>query len=794
MHLLKPFFSFLLLIGCSFQLSAQCVLSISGKVIDADAKADLQGATVSLVEIKKTVVTDKEGFYLLSGLCPGDYTIRISHAECQTLDIHVHIKEDIIKNISLPHAENILKEVVVVGAASTRMEGISGELRGKELNATKGLTLGESLQKITGVTVLQTGNNIYKPVIQGLHSSRVLILNNGIRQEGQQWGSEHAPEIDPYIANRLTVIKGAASVRYGGDAIGGVILVEPRLLRYQNELTGELNLAAFSNNRQGVISAMVESAFNKKGNTAWRLQGSAKRGGNARTPDYWLKNSGVEEFNMSAAAGWKKDRKGLELFYSIFNTRIGIFTGSHLGNLTDLENAIRAKEPPDYIKNADFSYTIDRPYQSVQHHLLKLKAFSEKENKSRINLIFSSQLNIRKEFDITRSSTTTLPQLEMNLFTNMVDLIWEHFSDKKLKGSVGLNGMHQLNFINYRYFIPNFQSLDIGIWGAEKYQLGAWQFEMGLRYDYRNRFSITDNDAAPNDRLMGNAFVPGEPYGNKVFSGLSGTTVAAYKINENLRFSITGSTAWRSPQMNELFSNGLHHGAARIERGDNNLNTERAWSMLGSLIYNTKRIELDLGVYNKRINDFIYLKPQYPPLLTIRGAFPTFSYSQTNANLSGSDINFSYLMGNHLKMYLKGSMLRAYNQLEKTWLIQMPADRYEGALEYLFADGKKIKDPSIKLSLQHVTKQTRVPSSGNIKVTLANGSSIMSSDYMEPPPAYTLVNVDASSGWIFKSRQVDFVFSISNIFNLAYRDYMNSFRYFSLDRGRNISLKAKIII
>ncbi len=794
MRYLRPYFIFIFLLSFSHELFAQCVLSISGTVTDNDAKVGLQGATVFLVEMKKTVSTDKQGFYQLSGLCPGDYTIRISHAECQTQDFHIHIKEDIIKNINLPHAENILKEVVVVGAASTRMEGISGELRGRELNATRGLTLGESLQKITGVTLLQTGNNIYKPVIQGLHSSRVLILNNGIRQEGQQWGSEHAPEIDPYIANRLTVIKGAASVRYGGDAIGGVILVEPRLLRYQRELSGELNLAAFSNNRQGVVSTMIESAIDKKGTTAWRLQGSIKRGGNARTPDYWLKNSGVEEFNMSAAAGWRKERKGLELFYSIFNTRIGIFTGSHLGNLTDLENAIRVMEPPDYIKNAEFSYVIGRPYQSVQHHLVKLKAFSEKENKSRISVTYSSQLNIRKEFDVTRSSTTILPQLEMDLYTNMIDLVWEHFANKKLKGSVGVNGMHQLNYINYRYFIPNFQSLDLGIWGAEKYQVGSWQFEMGLRYDHRNRFSITDNDAAPNDRLIGNAFLPGEPYGKKIFSGFSGTGVAAYKFNENLRFSVTGSTAWRSPQMNELFSNGLHHGAARIERGDVGLKTERAWSIMGSLVYSTKRIELDLGLYNKKIGDFIFLQPQYPPLLTIRGAFPTFSYAQSDANLSGADLNLSYLIGNHLKAHLKGSVLRAYNQIEKTWLIQMPADRYEGALEYLFADGKKLKDPSIKLSLQHVTKQTRVPETGNIKITLTDGSSIMSSDYMAPPPAYTLVNVDASSGWLFKSRQVDFVFSISNIFNIAYRDYMNSFRYFSLDRGRNISLKAKIII
>jgi iron complex outermembrane receptor protein len=186
---------------------------------------------------------------------------------------------------------------------------MTGELKGKELAATRGLSLGESLQRITGVTVLQTGNNIYKPVIQGLHSSRVLILNNGIRQEGQQWGSEHAPEIDPYVANRLTVIKGAASVRYGGDAIGGVVLVEPRLLQYKKAVQGEVNLAAFSNNRQGVLSALFEGGFDQKEETSWRIQGTIKRGGNAKTADYWLKNSGVEEMNMSAAAGWRKKKQ-----------------------------------------------------------------------------------------------------------------------------------------------------------------------------------------------------------------------------------------------------------------------------------------------------------------------------------------------------------------------------------------------------------------------------------------------------------------------------------------------------
>lgn len=788
---MKPFFFSLCCIGLALVGEAQCILAIKGKVVDADTKSILEKATVEVLSLKKTIITGTDGTFIINGLCPGDYTLRITHVDCQSTELHLHLKDDMQMDIPLSHTENVLKEVVVVGSAAIRNEGMTGELKGRELALTRGLTLGESLQKISGVTVLQTGNNIYKPVIQGLHSSRVLILNNGIRQEGQQWGSEHAPEIDPYVANRLTVIKGAASVRYGGDAIGGVILVEPRLLHYNHELQGEVNLGAFSNNRQGVLSAMLEGAFDKKEQSAWRLQGTLKRGGNARTPEYWLKNSGVEEMNMSASAGWKKGHSGAEFFYSIFHTRLGIFTGSHIGNLSDLEQVIRLQEPPSYIKDEGFSYAIERPYQQVQHQLAKVKLFRENPGRNRLSLIVSSQYNSRKEFDITRTETQ-LPQLELDLLTGMADLVLEHFGNQSVKGSMGINAMYQDNFINYRYFVPNYRSVDLGIWMAEKFQLKKWQLELGLRYDKRNRFGISDNDRPPFDLLMGNVLLAGEPYGNRMFSGMSGTAVAAYAFSEYLRASFTLSSAWRSPQVNELFSNGLHHGAARIEKGDPALRPERAYSALGSMVFNKDRWELEWGVYTKEIEDFIYLKPAYPALLTIRGAFPAFDYAQSRVNLSGTDLKSGYRINSHLSADFKASILRAFNKSENTWLIQMPADRFEWALAYDFVDGNKIIQPSLRAEVQHVTRQSRVPSTGNIKVTDNNGIVRMSSDYMEPPAAYTLVNLEAQAGMKVIGHRWDFVLGANNLFNISYRDYMNAFRYFSLDRGRNISLKLKI--
>src|ERR1700748_828948 len=128
---------------------------------------------------------------------------------------------------------------------------VSDTIGGKQLEETRGLSLGESLKTIAGVNSLQTGPSISKPVIHGVYSNRILILNNGVRQEGQNWGNDHAPEIDPFVATKLSVIKGPASIRYGSDAIGGVILVDPREMRTAPGVDGEVNLVGMTNGRVG---------------------------------------------------------------------------------------------------------------------------------------------------------------------------------------------------------------------------------------------------------------------------------------------------------------------------------------------------------------------------------------------------------------------------------------------------------------------------------------------------------------------------------------------------------------
>jgi iron complex outermembrane recepter protein len=757
--------------------AAQCTLNLSGHITDAETKEHLADATITITELKLTVLSNKKGEFVIKGLCAGVYTILITHSGCTPFEKHIHLKTDVETDIELSHSAGQLGEVVVTGNQSASNTTASNEIKGKLLESTRGLSLAESIKRITGVSVLQTGTNIYKPVIHGLHSQRILILNNGVRQEAQQWGSEHAPEIDPFIANRISVIKGSSALRFGGDAIGGVVLVEPKLLRTDPGISGEVNVNFFSNNRMGVASAMLEGNSAKHPAFSWRLQGTYKRGGNARTPNYWLANSGLEEINFSLAAALKEKNRGVELFYSQFNTRLGIFSGAHIGNVTDLWFAIQSKEPPDYIKNIGFNYNIARPYQQVQHQLLKIKAWKNTGTIGRLNAVVSGQYNNRDEYDQKRfASSSDAPQLSMSISTGIAELVWDHYNTGKWRGTIGTSVLYQNNSYVRRLFIPNYQSTNIGLFVIEKYSFQKTDLEAGLRFDSKQIFNINDNN---------NQFT----YPDLSFNNLSANAGLVHKFSQAFKLMMNVSTAWRAPQVNELYANGVHHGAARIEKGNANLTPERSNNFSANVLFNNSKWDIDAGVYMKQIDGFIFLEPTFPPELTIRGAFPSFSYTQTNARLHGFDVNAQYNADAHWSSSVKASILRAWNRKANDWLIQMPADRYEAQVQYNFSNLKKFNETYISISSVYVLRQNRVPLTGNIEVP---GTVIKQSDYLMPPPAYFLLNLEAGTKFKVRHNNCNLILAVTNLTNLVYRDYMNAFRYFSDEMGRNVSLRLKI--
>jgi iron complex outermembrane receptor protein len=747
--------------------TTDCRYHIHGIVYDQNRKPVL-GAAIYVAELAKGNVTNELGDYTIDDLCIGNYTLICSYVGYETDTAIVSIAAGrlvVEQNFKLQETGIELGEVIITEQkiAPPAMQP-QVTLQGIDLDRTRGLTLGESLKGIPGVTTIQTGPSISKPVIHGLHSNRVLVMNNGIRQEGQQWGSEHAPEIDPFIAKKINIVKGAAGVRYGADAIGGVVLLEPAPLPYGVGITGELNAVASTNNRQGVLSGIVQGGFPKNDAFSWRVQGTAKRAGNSHAPGYYLKNTGVSELNFSSAVGYRKEKFGAEFFYSQFNTKIGIFSGAHIGNRTDFETALASDGPlPEH--RSGFSYTIGRPFQDINHYLLKGNTYYLSDKLGKFSLALGHQFNYRAEYDSHKplGSEFDGPQMRFLLNTYTTDFTWEHKPIKGLlNGMVGINGMYQQNDMQGRFLIPDFTGSNLGIFVVERLIKSQWELEAGARYDVRRL-----------DVDMSRIREKSDP--SRTFGQVSGTIGATYKFSPGLSTKLNAGMGWRPPSVNELYSDGIHHGEGSYIKGDYTLQDETAYNITANLTYTSPKFQAEVDGYHYFYNNYIYQQPEFPGVLTIRGYFPLFVFRQTDANLSGIDLAATYEFSHHFSLRAKYSMVRATSRTTGDPLPFISPDRLQSTLRYHIHHWLGMDNIYISLGNVYVAKQWRL---------------LPNSDYAPPPNAYMLF--DAEVGFSVPGiKNMDVGVTVSNLLNSRYRNYLNRFRYYADEVGRNINFRIK---
>jgi iron complex outermembrane receptor protein len=762
----------------------QCDGQITG-FVKSEAGRALPGASVKILSIDKTVVTDERGSFSFTGLCHGIFEIEISYVGYSNQNLVVEdFAQELIVTLQLE--QTVLQDVTIEGEQSQKsLSQTSSVLLKEDLGALHGKALGESLKEIPGVNALQTGPAIFKPVIHGLHSQRILILMNGIRLEGQQWGVEHAPEVDPYIASQIEVVKGSETVRYGADAIGGVIIINPPPLHQTQKLGGEFNLGFISNNRMGVFSAMLEGTLKPWKHWSWRLQSSAKKGGDFHTPDYNLSNTGLEEINFSGALGFQHDHHGIELYVSSFNTSIGILRAAHTGNLNDLQQSIES-EKPWYIR--DFTYDINNPRQKINHHLIKIKAYEQVKSFGRINILYGGQYNQRKEFDIRRGDRSSKPALSLGLISNVLDVSLDHEKGNH-SGSFGVNGTLKYNKndtdeTGIAPLIPDYNQMSMGVFLSEKWNLNKWTWEAGGRYDHQYLLVKTFQQNV----LLKPDFK---------FHYISGTIGTTYRWNANWRVIANAGFSSRPPHVSELYSEGLHHGSASIEEGlmrpngevlteQDEIIKEMSKKIIATLQHNSERASLDFSVYYNDIDNYIYLRP-YETRLTIRGYFPVFRYNQNNAILTGSDLSLKYELSKRFNYNLKASYIYAKDKDNEEVLPFIPPAQIENGLTIKFGS-KKVENLFLTINLPYTFQQTRAP-----RVVFPQdvpndlGSEIF--DFAPAPNGYLLLNASVGFKIPVHKHLLSLNFAVENLLNETYRNYMNRLRYYSDEVGRNFTVR-----
>lgn len=763
-----------------------CTLTLSGSVRDLEGRA-LPGATIVL-ETNGTI-SDKLGEFSLENICRGVHRLHVKFVgfEDHVEEINIPANQKVVVKMTPSRIE--LQAVEILGESlSTGMTNSSLVISETELDQLKGKSLGESLNALPGVNVLQSGPAIFKPVIHGLHSQRILILNNGIRQEGQQWGIEHAPEIDPFIASELTVVKGAEAVRYGADAMGGVIIVSTPKLHQTQKFGGEVNTGFMSNNRMGILSSVFEGGFQKNEDWNWRLQGTVKKGGDFSAPNYVLSNTGLEELNFSGALGFQQQHRGLEIYASSFNTEIGILRAAHTGNLNDLESSIKSNEPW-YI--APFSYEINNPKQKINHQLLKVSAHQNITGIGKLNVLYGGQFNQRKEFDVRRGGRNDRPALFMKLISNVLDISLDH-EHTQHSGSIGLNTTYKYNInetgeTGIRPLIPDYTQFATGVFAIEKMRKANWLLEAGARYDFQH---LQVRTFTFNNTLVKPTF------NFHYFSGSLGATYSfssTIKLNNHLGFSM------RPPHVSELYSEGLHHGTAAIEEGlmrpggdvlsDQALiKNEISGKWISTLQMGSKKISADFSFHANVIDNYVFLSPT-ATRLTIRGYFPVWQYQQTNALLTGIDAFFQWSVSRKIQHTGKLSYIYAKDLQRNDVLIFIPPINMENGITYR-TDIGKMEDFFINLSVSTYFEQHRAP----ITVYPSDipdftGNQIY--DIAPAPPGYTLLNMEVGFKVPAKDHHLSISLAGENLTNKTYRNYMNRLRYFADDVGRNFIIRLK---
>ncbi|WP_438710685.1 TonB-dependent receptor [Aquimarina muelleri] len=785
------------LLGINLLSSQECDKTLSGRVIDFHDGVPLEAATITFNN--RTIVTDAMGAYAISELCATAYAFTVSHEKCNSQVITLDIAKVSSKDFYLEHHLNELEEVKVAGAninktTSGEEETIDSDIIEKYSSAS----LGDALKEITGVFSLNTGSTIVKPIIQGLSGSRVLIMNNGVRMQDMEWGDEHAPNLDVNTAGNVTVVKGASALRYGGDAIGGVVIIEPNKIPARDTLYGKTMITGGLNGRGGSFSSELIKGY--QNGWFFKAQGTMKRFGDVESPDYILSNTGVFEKGVSVSLGVNKFTHGWDAYYSFVDNKIGVLAASHIGNIDDLINAIN-NQNPEIIR--DFTYEINNPKQEVTHHLGKLRYFKRFEELGKWSTQYDFQYNQRFEFDVRRTEELSkLPSIDLELKTHTVTSDFNFDSNPNFLWNMGMLFRYQNNFANpdtgVRRLIPDYNKYDAGVFITGEYSItNDIMLDMGIRYDYNRmdaeKFYLKsrwdergyDKDFAGFIKENFNS----QWLTNPVFDyhSISATTGMQYIFKEDYQFRFNYALAQRAPNPSELFSDGLHHSAARIELGDLTIDQETSHKISIAAQKNTEKLGWEIAPYANVINDYILLEP-VAVQLSIRGAFPVWEYRQSSVTLLGLDTKLYFNWHKNWRTDHSFSIVKGSENKKSIPLINMPPPKFDNGITYKNEDWFGLQ---MSLENQYFFRQNEYPS--NISVFSPQQAKDVFLDINTPPKAYHVLNVDTSMKFeIGEKNKLKVGVAINNILNNNYRNYLNRQRYFADDLGRNFLLRVSI--
>ena len=764
----------------AFSQANPCNGVIEGKVLDREKNTPLSYATIRILGTELGAIADENGEFIIENICESEVDLEIRFVGYKSI-IHHHDYHHPLPVIYMAPDETLLESVVIEEKLNVHsLKTISSKEIQLDVLDASGQSAGEIFAQATGVSLLKTGQNIVKPIVHGLHSNRVLIINNGVRHIYQAWGTEHGPEIDPTQIDRIQLVKGASTVRYGSQALGGVILFDAPSPQYRTEIGGEVNGGYETNGRAYNGEFSLTQGFER---AAWRASVSGIRQGDLTAPNYQLTNTGKQEWGVTLGTRFHLPNVDIDIHASRFNQELGILRGSIGGSFEDVVRAFEAEVPNATLP---FSYGINNPKQDVRHDLIRLKA-SLFLGDQQFDIQYAYQNNLRKEFDVRRGTLNARPSINLKLTSHALDLDWDHPSNGVWSGTYGIQLFTENNDNIFGTgttpFIPNYNTYNAGIFGIESYTTGNTTYEAGIRYDFMNL------DARGRD-VFGDVF-----RNNQNFQSFSFTVGMIKQLTRNISFRTNIGTAWRPPDIGDLYSFGRHRtilqyglwrsddsGAINevLTNDDKQVKNEQGLKWISSIELRNDSWELEATPYVNYIRNYIFLRPT-GIRGSRRGTLPEFIFDQSDAFYHGTDLNLRRNWDQTFHTEIKASYVYARDTKNNGFFLGIPPLNIQAIFQKQMGNfiisvnpewtARQFNEPPV-ITPQQIVESPEVPFEQNETF-----------DLKEAPDGFFLL----SSSIEYKKNNVQFRIKGENLLNTSYRRYTDFLRYYADDPGINFA-------
>lgn len=748
-------------------------------------------------------MTDTNGSFHIDGLRPGKFMVEFKLIGYNPVVKSIEIDSSTEIFVTMASSVTELHEVIVTGIShSTELRKNPvpvTTMNNQFLTENASTNLIDNISRKPGISQITTGIAIAKPVIRGLGYNRIITLNDGQRQEGQQWGDEHGIEIDEFSVDRVEVIKGAGSLMYGSDGLGGVI----NFLAPKPAAPGTISARWVSNYQTN--SGLLGNSISINGNLTgiyWLVRASNKIAKSYENKfDGKVFNSGFHELNFNGMIGVSRKWGYSELSVSSFNQSIGLVEGERDAN----GNFIRSKNEngvEDVVTVSDDelnSYSLFIPNQTIEHTRVSNTSNFYFQD-SRLQLSLGYQQNQRKEFGNVLDEQEA--ELYFDLNTGTLNLIYFFPIIKGWEFSAGTSSMIQHNQNKGQAFIiPEYKSYDWGAFVFTKKQFKMLDVAAGLRYDSRvlnSEALYLDVDGNPTqDPSMTEKFKEEKAE----FNNLSASAGATYGFSKHLVGKINVSRGFRAPNISELASNGQHEGAFRYEYGDFSLHPETSLQLDASVLLNSTHVTLEVAAFQNALNNYIYIEK----LLAANGAdsipdptnpSPAFQYTQGKALLRGGELTLDIHPHPWDWLHFENSFAFVLGQNQSSernssrYLPFIPAPRLQSEIRASFKKiGTAFSNAFLKLELTHAMKQNRVFLENNTET---------------PTPSFTLFNIVTGTAIQNKkgTELFSFYFTCANLFDKAYQNHLSRLKYAAVNPvtgrtgvfnvGRNFSFKIVV--